>query len=67
MSQQVEILLHQIEQLDQDDRLLLEQRLHELSEAEWQREATAARSEARQQGIDQQSIDEAVDDLRYGS
>ena len=67
MSQQVEAILQQIERLDEADRLALEQRLQELSEGEWNREVEHARDVARQQGIDQRTIDEAVEDLRYGS
>lgn len=67
MSPQVDIILQQIETLDETDRLVLEQRLHELAEADWKSEAEKARADARQRGINQQSIDNAVDDLRYGS
>lgn len=67
MSQQVEAILQQIERLDDADRSLLEQRLAARAEAEWQAEATRARSIAVDLGIDQQTIDQAIDDLRYGS
>jgi hypothetical protein len=67
MSQQVEAILQQIELLDEADRLALDQRLQELAEVEWKHEAESARAMARRQGIDQQTIDDAVEDLRYGS
>jgi hypothetical protein len=67
MSQQVEAILQQIELLDGADRLALERRLQELAEVEWKHEAENARAVARQQGIDQRTIDDAVEDLRYGS
>lgn len=66
MNQQVELILQQIEVLDESDRLVLEQRLQELSETDWNRQAENARIIARQQGIDQPTIDAAVEDLRYG-
>ena len=67
MSQQVDSILQQIERLDEADRLLLHQRLEDLVEAEWQAEAQNARAVARQRGIDQQAIDDAVEEVRYGS
>ena len=67
MNQQVDDILQQIEHLDEADRLLLHQRLEELAEAEWQREAQNARAIARQRGIDQRTIGDAVEDVRYGS
>jgi hypothetical protein len=39
MSPQVEAIWQQIERLDDADRLILEQRLHELVEGEWKLEA----------------------------
>ncbi len=62
----VQTILAQIEQLSPADRQLLEERLAELAEAEWKREAEAARQRARDKGIDQAAIDEAIDRLRYG-
>ena len=67
MSSQLDAILQQIERLDEADRLVLEQRLQELAEAEWKREAENARAVARQRGIDQRTIDDAVKELRYGS
>lgn len=62
----VQTILDQIEQLPEADRLLLDQRLAELAEAEWKREAEAARRLARERGVDQAAIDQAIQDLRYG-
>jgi hypothetical protein len=67
MSQQVDSILEQIERLDDEDRRLLEQRLAARAEAEWQAEAKRARAIAVDLGINQQTIDQAIDDLRYGS
>lgn len=67
MNQQVDAILQKIEQLDEADRMELEQRLHELAETEWKREAERARAEARRRGVQQHTIDDAVEDLRYGS
>jgi hypothetical protein len=67
MSQQVDAILQQIDRLAEEDRALLEQRLSELADAQWQTEAKKARAIALELGIDQQAIDKAVDDVRYGS
>jgi hypothetical protein len=67
MSPQVDAILQQIEQLEEADRLLLQERLQAWSDAQWELEAQSARGMARQRGIDQQTIDDAVEDLRYGS
>jgi hypothetical protein len=64
MSQQVDAILQQIEQLDEADRLILEQRLSEFAEAQWQREVQSARVTAGERGIDQRKIDAAVEELR---
>ncbi len=42
MSEAVREILHRIEQLPEEDRLLLEERLTEIAEAEWKREAEHA-------------------------
>ena len=62
----VQTILDQIEQLPQADRLVLEQRLTELSEVEWKREAEAARRLAQERGVDQAAIDQAIHNLRHG-
>ena len=61
----VQEILERIERLPEADRLLLEQRLLERAEAEWLREAAAARELARQRGTDQAAIDRAVEEIRY--
>ncbi len=67
MSQQVNAILEQIEQLDEADRLLLEQRLHEMADAVWQDEVDNERADARARGIDEQAIADAIQDSRYRS
>jgi hypothetical protein len=62
----VQAILDQIEQLPEADRLLLEHRLAELAEAECRREADAARGAAREKGVDQAAIDQAIHHLRHG-
>ena len=62
----VEEILQRIRQLPAEDRLLLEQRLGELAEAEWQNEAKQARQRSQRLGIDQVAIDRAISDLRRG-
>jgi hypothetical protein len=64
MSQQVDSILEQIERLDNEDRLLLQQRLNDLAETEWPAEAKQARAVALELGINQQSIDQAVQGIR---
>lgn len=67
MSEAVREILQRIDRLPDHDRKLLEAELVRRAEVEWKREAEAARSLARQQGIDQASIDQAVEQVRYGS
>ena len=62
----VQTILDQIEQLPEADRQLLDQRLAERAQAEWKREAEAARRLARERGVDQAAIDQAIHDLRHG-
>ena len=57
----VQDILERIRQLPAEDRQLLEQRLAELAEAEWRREAEAARSRSRAIGLDQAQIDQAIE------
>jgi len=64
MSEAVREILHRIEQLPEEDRLLLEERLSEITEAEWKREVEHARRIARERGLDQAAIDQAIRDLR---
>jgi hypothetical protein len=67
MSEAVQEILHRIEQLPDDDRLLLQERLALIAEAEWKHEAEDARRIARERGLDQAAIDKAVNDVRYPS
>ena len=67
MSEAVQEILQRIEQLPDDDRLILEERLAEIAEAEWKQEAEVARRIARERGIDQAAINKAVSDVRYPS
>jgi hypothetical protein len=67
MSQAVLEILQRIEQLPDEDRLVLEERLAEIAEADWKREAESARRIARERGLDQAAIDQAIQDLRYPS
>jgi hypothetical protein len=61
----VDEILRQIEELSKEDRLVLEARLTELAEKEWQREAEQARQMAKERGVDQATIDRAVEEVRY--
>jgi hypothetical protein len=65
MTQAVQEILQRIESLPAEERLILDQKLTQLAEAEWQREAEEARRIARQKGIDQAAIDQAVERVRY--
>jgi hypothetical protein len=61
----VQEILEKIEQLSNEERLYLARRLTETSEAEWRREAESARLVAREKGIDQTAVDQAVDEVRH--
>lgn len=61
----VKDILQEIEALSDEDRLALDQQLAARLEADWQREAEAARVEARRRGIDQVAIDRAVERQRH--
>jgi hypothetical protein len=63
----IQQILDLIDELTEDDRVLLEHRLGERAEAEWRREADAARHEAARRGINQAAIDEAIRKRRYGA
>jgi hypothetical protein len=65
MSEAVQEILHNIQQLPAEERLELEEHLAQAAEAEWQREAEVARRLAQQKGIDQATIDRAVEKVRY--
>ena len=59
-------LVERIERLPTKDRALLDDLLAEREEREWRQKATQARRRAREQGLDQEAIDEAVSAVRYG-
>jgi hypothetical protein len=61
----VEDILQRIDQLPDEDRVLLEKQLSERAETEWRQAADDARQAAREKGIDQAAIDQAVDRVRY--
>jgi hypothetical protein len=63
----VQDILDRIQRLPQADRILLEERLAELAEAEWKCEAQEARRKAKEQGFDQATIDKAIEELRYST
>jgi hypothetical protein len=67
MSEAVIEILNRIEQLPAEDRLILEERLAELAESEWKREAETARRIASDRGLDQTAIDKAIEEVRYSS
>ena len=67
MSIAVQEILRKIEELSEEDRLVLQSRLADMAEAEWQREAELARRKARESNLTQEQIDKAVEQLRYGS
>jgi hypothetical protein len=66
MSQAVQEILQRIDSLSPQERLELDEQLARQAEAEWRKEAEAARLVARQRGIDQAAIDRAVEQVRYG-
>ena len=61
----VQEILKKIELLSDEERLYLTRHLTETSEAEWRREAESARLVARENGIDQNAVDRAVDEVRH--
>lgn len=61
----VESILHDIEALNEEDRLHLERELARRFEAQWTDEAAKARGEAARRGIDQAAIDAAIEQRRY--
>jgi uncharacterized tellurite resistance protein B-like protein len=67
MSQTVLEIIQKIKSLPEDERLELDEELARIAEADWKREAEDARRLAKMRGIDQQTIDSAVEKVRYGS
>ena len=61
MSEAVLQILQRIQQLPLEERLALQEHLAIAAETEWNREAEEARRLARHKGIDQATIDRAVD------
>jgi hypothetical protein len=59
-------ILQQIDQLPSEERMILEQELAQRAEREWRQAAEEARRIARERGLDQATIDEAVREVRYG-
>ena len=60
-------ILQQIERLSAEERLDLSVRLAERQEDEWKAEADLARRSARERGITQATIDQALHDIRHGT
>jgi hypothetical protein len=67
MSQSVLEIIQKIKSLPDDERLELDEELARIAEADWKREAEDARRLAKLRGIDQKTIDAAIDKVRYGS
>ena len=61
----VQEILDRIRQLPEEDRLLLDQRLAELFEVDWRREAGEARNRSRILRVNQSDIDRAIEDIRH--
>lgn len=59
-------LIEQIKKLPEEERILLESLLARDEESEWNRQAAEARRAARDNGIDQEIIDQAVHAVRRG-
>ena len=60
-------LVDRVQRLPEEERQLFDELLVQLEEQEWRRESGKARRLARDRGIDQEAIDRAVADIRYGS
>ncbi len=60
-------LVDRVQRLREAERQLFDELLVQLEEQEWRRESKKARRLARDRGIDQEAIDRAVADIRYGS
>jgi hypothetical protein len=67
MSQAVQEIIDRIQRLPEQDRRELEEYLAHRAEVDWQREAAEARRLANLRGIDQATINAAVDSIRNGS
>jgi hypothetical protein len=62
----VEEILRQIQELSENDRRLLEKRMAQIADEEWQLEVAEARRVAKEKGLDQAAIDRAIEEIRYG-
>ena len=63
----VEQILREIDELPEPDRLVFEEKMAARQNAEWQRLTEQARAIARQRGIGQREIDQAVEAVRSRS
>jgi hypothetical protein len=61
----VDDILDQIKQLPEEDRRLLDALLAQQEDQEWREEAAKARKGGRNQGIDQEAVDRAVQAVRH--
>ncbi len=59
-------VLELIDQLPEAERLVLEQRLSQRLEAEWDEAVAENRRVARERGINEETIDRAIHRRRYG-
>ena len=66
MSGAVKELLHAIETLDEEDRLVLERTLASRFQREWTKETFKAQKIAKRRKIDQAKIDRVIERRRYG-
>jgi hypothetical protein len=62
----VDYVLELIEQMPEEDRLLLEKRLSQRLDAEWDKAVAENRRLAQERGITEQTIDRAIHRRRYG-
>lgn len=63
----VETILHEIEELSEEERLQLQAILDDRAEQDWQQAAESAQQAAARQGLDQSLIDAAIERVRYGA
>jgi hypothetical protein len=66
MGKAVDEILQRIDQLSDEDRCALEEKLTDRFERQWRSDAKEARRIARERGIGQAEIDQAVRELRRG-
>ena len=59
-------LLDRVKKLPEEDRVLFDDLLAREEEREWREEVCRVRRAAREKGIDQDAIDQAVHAVRYG-